>query len=164
MAGRKHTDQTRAKMRTTPRRKRGPMPQDVREKHAAALRGKTRSAETRRKLADANRIEGVTWMHGRASVYAPDHPAADHRGRVKRARIVAEGLVGRSLTRNDAVHHINIDPKDDDSSNLMVMSRTAHRRFHGLINRLGISDHFREWFSAAEREHATTVPSGGLQT
>lgn len=45
-------------------------------------------------------------------------------------RVVAEEMLGRSLTSNDIVHHINHDKKDNRPENLSVMSRSEHAALH----------------------------------
>lgn len=41
-------------------------------------------------------------------------------------RLVAEAKIGRSLTSNEHVHHLNCDTHDNRAENLVVMSRSAH--------------------------------------
>lgn len=45
-------------------------------------------------------------------------------------RLAVSRRLGRRLTRDDVVHHINGDPSDNRPSNLRVMSAEAHRRLH----------------------------------
>ncbi len=61
-------------------------------------------------------------------------------------RAVAEEMIGRSLRSDEAVHHINGDKLDNQEENLLVMTRSEHRR---LENRL--ADEFkREKFSVGD--------------
>jgi hypothetical protein len=48
---------------------------------------------------------------------------ADHRH-------VVEQREGRMLARNEIVHHIDGDPLNNDSNNLLVLTRSEHQRFH----------------------------------
>lgn len=142
MRGFRHSDATKAKMRAAVRKRRSPMTSAEREKHSAAMLGK-------------NRVEGPTFTsEGRALVLAPEHPATNADGRVVRARYVLEQKIGRLLQPNELPHHINLDPSDDHPDNLMAMDRAEHTRWHHLIRRLGIEDHFKTWLSRAEREAA----------
>lgn len=45
-------------------------------------------------------------------------------------RVVAERILGRRLEHWEVVHHINGKRDDNRASNLCVMSRTAHDRYH----------------------------------
>lgn len=43
-----------------------------------------------------------------------------------------EGILGRRLRRDEVVHHINGDRRDNRPENLEVMTRAAHSRHHQL--------------------------------
>jgi HNH endonuclease len=45
-------------------------------------------------------------------------------------RAVAEAKVGRPLTADELVHHVDGDTTNDDPANLAVMSRADHVRLH----------------------------------
>lgn len=47
-------------------------------------------------------------------------------------RVVAEQIIGRSLTFEDVVHHKDGDILNNDPFNLQVMTRAEHMREHGL--------------------------------
>lgn len=50
-------------------------------------------------------------------------------------RQIAEKKIGRVLTANDEVHHIDGDHYNTDSSNLLVISRNEHMRIHAMRKR-----------------------------
>lgn len=52
-------------------------------------------------------------------------------------RFIAEDMIGRPLTDDEVVHHIDGDRKNNDPSNLQVMKRAEHDK---------IKDRTREWF------------------
>lgn len=45
-------------------------------------------------------------------------------------RALAEKALGRKLTTNEVVHHINEDPMDNRPENLLVCTRSYHRLLH----------------------------------
>lgn len=121
--------------------------------------GKVHSEETKQKISaalsgDKNyRWKGEEFVgyDGRVWVHAiPGHP----RDAVQtRATYVMEEKLGRFLKHGETVHHINFDPLDDHPDNLYLFAtRADHSVFHGLVKRLGIKDHFQQWFSSEERE------------
>jgi hypothetical protein len=48
---------------------------------------------------------------------------------------VAEQMIGRTLEKNEVVHHKNGDRKDNRRENLEVMTRSAHSILHGAERR-----------------------------
>lgn len=68
--------------------------------------------------------EGRYWM-----VYTPDHPDAVL-GAVLEHRLVMEQHLGRQLTTDEVVHHINHDTLDNRIENLEVMTQAEHCRVH----------------------------------
>lgn len=56
------------------------------------------------------------------------------------ARLLVEESLGRTLTRDEVVHHIDGDPSNDVLSNLEVMTRSEHASIHkkGNTYRLGM--------------------------
>jgi hypothetical protein len=45
-------------------------------------------------------------------------------------RIVAEQMLGRSLKKDEIVHHIDGNKRNNNPSNLMVMTQSEHCRLH----------------------------------
>ena len=45
-------------------------------------------------------------------------------------RMVAEQALGRPLEKNEIVHHIDGNKRNNDPSNLMVMTQSEHCRLH----------------------------------
>lgn len=44
--------------------------------------------------------------------------------------LVIEEAIGRELTKNECVHHIDHNPSNNDISNLLLMTRGAHSKLH----------------------------------
>ncbi len=59
-------------------------------------------------------------------IYEPDHPKAYRDGWVLEHRWLVEQQLGRLLDESEHVHHIDGDRKNNDPSNLQVMSKWDH--------------------------------------
>jgi SWI/SNF-related matrix-associated actin-dependent regulator of chromatin subfamily A-like protein 1 len=59
------------------------------------------------------------------------HPMADAKGRIYEHRLVMATHLGRALTSEEAVHHVNGDKLDNRLSNLKLISVLEHCRLHG---------------------------------
>lgn len=111
----------------------------TKQKISAAHKGKTLSAESRRKLSEAKRChyDGMNGYghtkkhtHGYELVYAPDHPNAHADGYVLKHTVVLERQIGRYLAPDEVAHHINHIRNDNRPENLMLMNRHEHMSMH----------------------------------
>jgi len=60
--------------------------------------------------------------------YAKFHGRLEH-------RVVAERLIGRKLNSREFVHHIDGDKRNNDPSNLLIMTPADHTALHGHARR-----------------------------
>ena len=75
---------------------------------------------------------GMIASDGRLLVYAPGHINAHASGGpyILEYRLMAESMIGRSLRKNEVVHHKNGDATDNRPENLEVMTAQEHARLH----------------------------------
>lgn len=65
------------------------------------------------------------------TLLTPDHPSAQKNGYVYEHRLVAERMLGRLLEKNEVIHHVNGNPRDNRPGNLLALTGTEHNRLHG---------------------------------
>lgn len=108
---------------------------------SATHKGKPKSTEQRRKMSAAqlgpkgnNWRGGAIVREGRALRYVGrDHPMADTYGYVYEHRFVMAEHLGRPLATAEHVHHVDLDKTNNAIENLVVLTRSQHRRLHNLI-------------------------------
>lgn len=61
---------------------------------------------------------------------ALDHPSRNTRGFVLQHRLVMEDMVGRYLTEDEVVHHIDRNPMNNSPSNLELHTNASHIALH----------------------------------
>jgi hypothetical protein len=71
----------------------------------------------------------ITWS-GYIRVLKPEHPYCDSQGYVLEHRLVMEKYLGRYLTKEENIHHINENRKDNRIENLQIVSNKEHRILH----------------------------------
>lgn len=82
------------------------------------------------------------WSGGRVRVgrywyrWTNTHPLRTRRNYVLEHRLVVEASLGRYLTRDEVVHHINGDPEDNRLENLMVFSTNGRHLKAELTGRV----------------------------
>ena len=86
-------------------------------------------ASARRGLDSHRWRGGEYYSKGRVMKYFPDHPNANKK-HVLRSRLVMEQHLGRYLTSEELVHHINEIIDDDRIENLQVVSPKQHAEIH----------------------------------
>jgi hypothetical protein len=70
-------------------------------------------------------------------VYAlvPDHPSATKNGYVLLHRVLIENKIGRLLQKDEEVHHIDFNPKNNSEDNLQLMKACDHRQLHADLKK-----------------------------
>lgn len=98
------------------------------------MKGKVVSLETRAKLSKARKIKGMgrkkTRGDGYVAIFYPSYPSANKEGFVMEHRFVMEQYIGRLLTNQEVVHHINHNRSDNRINNLMLMTISEHCKLH----------------------------------
>jgi ribonucleotide reductase alpha subunit len=69
-------------------------------------------------IQSGNNKQEYTWMTNGFQQNVAEH------------RVIAEFKVGRKLNKEEVVHHINYDYRDNNPNNLEVMSKVGHDNFH----------------------------------
>jgi hypothetical protein len=105
-------------------------------------RGVPRTEDVRRRTSDANKGRNTGSAHprwrggrqirrGRTNILVgTDHPMAMKSGYVLEYRLVMAEKLGRMLTSDEFVHHIDGDPTNNHPDNLMLVTRSEHLRIH----------------------------------
>ena len=74
---------------------------------------------------------GSTIADGYVYIYKPEHPLATKHGYVAEHRLVMEQELGRLLTREEVVHHVDKNTRNNQIANLMLFpSEGKHRKIH----------------------------------
>lgn len=74
--------------------------------------------------------KGSLTPRGYVLIYAPFHPRAPKGGYVYEHRLVMENTLGRMLERHEVVHHKDGDKTNNDATNLVLTTQSAHAREH----------------------------------
>lgn len=102
-----------------------PRPPDIRRRISEANRGRNTGAQNPRWRG------GVQMRQGRKNILVGvDHPMATASGYVLEYRLVMAEKLGRPLTTDELVHHIDGDPTNNHPDNLALVSRSQHMRIH----------------------------------
>jgi len=77
---------------------------------------------------------GMYKSQGRLYIRINNHPFKYQNGYILNSRYVAEGTIGRHLTSEESVHHLNFKKDDDRPENIYIFPCEAdHSRYHQLL-------------------------------
>jgi len=77
---------------------------------------------------------------GYRTIYLPKHPNSSKQGYVAEHRLIVEQKIGRHLTKEEVVHHIDEDKQNNKIENLMLFkTNSLHQKFHTKIRQFGMT-------------------------
>lgn len=85
-------------------------------------------------------------------------------------RFIAKEILGRELLSNEVVHHIDGNKRNNDPSNLMIVTRAEHAKIHGrdidrskpVIQMDKDGGFIKQWGSAKEVSETLSVYRGNI--
>lgn len=99
---------------------------------------------------------GIRFRRGYVFIYSPDHPCKDKNNCYPEHRLVMEKHVGRYLSGEEIVHHIDGNKSNNAIENLMLLPNKAeHKKLHkeaGFNTRfkVGHKTRLKSWISTRE--------------
>jgi len=85
--------------------------------------------------------DNINWKGGKTIssqgyvyIYKPYHPFCDKHGYIFEHRLVMEKKLGRYLTKDEAIHHIDFDKTNNNINNLHLFpNKSKHMRYHEFL-------------------------------
>lgn len=145
--GGKHSEETKKKMSGRTAWNKGvPCSDETKKKLSKILTGRIITKEWKDKISknharlfgeNSNNWKGGKTFHGNGYIYLRNHnhPNRTKSGYVFEHRLVMEKKIGRYLTKEEVVHHINGIKDDNRIENLvLIKSNKEHKTLHNLEN------------------------------
>ncbi|WP_298845597.1 HNH endonuclease signature motif containing protein [uncultured Clostridium sp.] len=73
-------------------------------------------------------------ISGYRYIYSPHHPFKTSNNYVAEHRLVCEKKIGRYLKNGEDVHHKDEDTLNNNSENLLVLTKSEHQKLHKIKN------------------------------
>ena len=78
-----------------------------------------------------NHWMGGVWIsRGYKYIFSPNHPFTNKNKYVREHRLIIEAFLGRYLTSEEVIHHIDRDKSNNKIGNLQICSKGEHRKLH----------------------------------
>ena len=149
--GRRHSRETKDKIRSHLPDMQGSNNPHYGHTHSAETKRKISIKNKGRKMSDQSKLKmslarrgpnNARWKGGRRHdqdgyvlIWSPNHPYASSDKYVFEHRLIMESILGKYLTPNEVVHHINGTTDDNRPENLLICSNVQHWIIHRKINR-----------------------------
>lgn len=73
---------------------------------------------------------------GYIGIWKPEHPRADMQGYVYEHTLIMEQKLKREILKEEEIHHINLNKKDNGINNLCLCSHKEHLKIHRSIEKI----------------------------
>jgi hypothetical protein len=92
--------------------------------------------------------------HDYECVYMPQHPFTPKNNYVRIHRLVVEAHIGRYLTPKENIHHIDGNKRNNDISNLQIVSNSEHQKITHEVD-------FSGYFCSDCKSNKTKIEKNG---
>jgi len=101
------------------------------------------NSNSKHKLREQGILTKIQGKDGYVRLYLPNHPTSTKYGLIMEHRYIVEQKIGKLLSKNEKVHHINGIKNDNRIENLSLMFSKDHQLLHnprGELNSRWIGD------------------------
>ena len=140
----------------------------IKEANRERMLGKKRPKKVRKKISEAHQgSKAYNWKGGRQIlngyifILSPNHPYKNSSGRgyVAEHRLIMEAKLGRYLRKDELIHHINCNRKDNRIENLCLTSSKTHPiEERKSMYKLGWRDAYKKLLGKLPKEKEYIIP------